>query len=776
MNKFKDTALAVLASIRDVFHSPSMRVVGKCLGFVAKTLLTVFLIGMITACIFGCVLTIYVLDTFSNSSNIPDLSRIMNGGTSIIYTQNDKGEWVESQRLEGENSIWADLETIPDYMQKAVIAIEDERFYQHKGVDWKRTGAAVLNEVLSGGSSFGGSTITQQLIKVVTEDNDVTIERKIREIFTALELERDYYTKEDIMEAYLNVLPLSDSVIGVGAAANYYFNKDVSELSLAECALIAGITNRPAYYDPYDHPDHAKNRQELILNKMYELGFITEDEYRQAYGEELHYQRSQTYVKVNDYYTDLLIKDVIADLQETYGYGYTYAENLVFRGGLRIYSYEDVETQQAVEAIFRDDSNFPDVSGAENQPTAAIFIMDYEGRVVATVGDRGEKVGNRVQNIATDSRRQPGSSIKPLSVYAPAVDLNLINYSTVVANQPIKLGDGSKWPHNFGETTEAATGWRTVQKAVQQSHNTIPAQILKKMGIDTSYNFLTQNLHFTSLEESDKNYSPLALGGFTYGVTVREMAAGYQIFGNGGFYNSPHTYHKVEVGSEVLLQHMPEHEQAISPESATIMNKLLQKVVTQGTAYAIYGDLDMQVFAKTGTTDDNVDSYFAGGTPHYVGAIWMGYKDNQHLTDYQRAQAKEIWSKCMQKVHQLSDKTTGEFPIWGEVEGHYYDSETGVVSAYGDAHGYYKAGYVPYTSNSFESVDPVTPLETTTTTESTEPSEGEGEGGETGETESPEGGEGGEGEGGETTDPPEGGGEDIPSEVADDPQSRQSPV
>ena len=719
------------------FDSKGMHIFGKVLAYIGKALLTILLIGVITGCVFGVVLTVYVFNTFSNSQDIPDLTRITDNGTSIIYTQDKDGNWVESQRLEGINRIWTDYADIPQYMKDAVVAIEDERFWEHQGVDWKRTAGAVIDTALGRGS-FGGSTITQQLIKVTTGDNDNTIERKIREIFRALEMERDYYSKEQILEAYLNILPLSDGVVGVGAAANYYFAKDVRDLTLAECALIAGVTNLPGYYDPYDYPDHAKKRQEIILQKMYELMMISEDEYRQAYAEELHYKSSARYIEVHDYYVDLLIEDVIEDLMETYGYNYTYAEQLVFFGGLRIYSYEDVEKQAAVEAVFADDSNFPDIAGAENQPNACIFIMDYEGRVVATVGGRGEKNANRVQNRSTQSRRQPGSSIKPLGVYGPALDRDIINYSTVVRDAPITLPDGSLWPPNYG-MPPMDLGTQTVQYAIQQSHNTVPVRILQEMGTDVSYQFLTETLHFTSLEESDANLAPLALGGFTHGVTAREMAAGYQIFGNGGYYNKPHTYHKVELDGQILLQHVPEMEEAISPETATIMNKLLQTVVRNGTGYDISWQWpSTQVFAKTGTTDGNRDSYFSGGTPHYVAALWMGYDNNQEMTVYQGSVAKQIWSKCMLAVH--ADKPAASFEEWGTVEGHYYNPTTGIVAEAAttvtpgtpategkpateaqtvtNKYGYYKVGQVPYSLNTLGGID-LKPATTTTTTTTT---------------------------------------------------------
>ncbi len=753
MTKSKKQPPAFFAALGRFFRSKPMRVVGAILGTICKILLTILLIGMITACIAGVVLTVYVFNTYANAQEVPDITNIMNKGTSIVYTQTKDGDWVESQRLEGINRIWTDLPDIPEDLQNAIIAIEDERFYQHKGVDWRRTTAAVFNKFLGSGDMFGGSTITQQLIKVVSEDNDVTIERKIREIFRAIEMERDYHTKEEILEAYLNILPLSDNVVGVGAAANYYFGKEVEDLSLAESALIAGITNLPSYYDPYDHPAHALDRQKIILDKMYELKMITADEYRQAYGEELYFKNNARYVEVQDYYVDLLIEDIIADLQETYGYNYTYAEQLVFFGGLRIYSYENPKTQNAIESIFRDANNFPDVAGAEVQPNAAIFIMDYDGRVIATVGGRGEKTGNRMQNISTQSRRQPGSAIKPLGVFAPAIDLDIINYSTIVRDAPIKY-NGELWPHNFGSAAKD-NGWRTVQYALQVSLNTVPVRILEEMGVDASYEFLTEKLHFKSLVEEDKSYAPLALGGFTYGVTVREMTAGYQIFGNSGYYNKPTTYQKVMFDDQVLLEHVVANEPAISPESATIMNKLLQKVVTSGTGSSIRGSwYGTEVFAKTGTSTSNKDSYFVGGTPHYVAGVWMGYDQEKTLSEYQRGFAKTLWNTCMLKVHE--GKEGASFDLWGDVEGHYYNPGSGICTGYSTgAYGYYKSGNVPYGVNSLGGVSYGGKPETTTET-TNESTTTTGEGGTTttavGGTTNPSGGEG-------STTAPNGGGE-----------------
>ena len=359
---------------------PAVHHTRKALGAVGKCLLTILLIGIITGSLVTCIMVAFVLTKFDGSGSLPDLNNITNE-TSFIYVQNKNGDFEEKQSLGGTNSVWVDLNDMPMYMQNAVISIEDERFRDHKGVDWKRTVSAFANLIFHFNSTeYGGSTITQQLIKLTTQNDDHTIERKITEILGALELEKTSSSKDQVLEAYLNILPLTGNITGVGAGARTYFGKDLQDCSLAECAVLASITNNPSYYNPYYHPDHVRQRQRLVLYKMRQLGYINDQEYIQALGEELHYvdtDNSAT-AEVNDYYTDLLIEDVIDGLMETYGYTYTYAENMAFHGGLRIYSAENESIQKSMESIYADDSNFPsNRAGYPEDPQAAIYIMDY---------------------------------------------------------------------------------------------------------------------------------------------------------------------------------------------------------------------------------------------------------------------------------------------------------------------------------------------------------------------------------------------------------------
>ena len=684
------------------------RIAIKALKAAGKCLLTIFLIGAITGSIVGCVLVAYVVSNFDSSDGLPDLDNINLNESSIIYVKNAKGEWVEEQRVQGANMIWKNLDEIPVHMQHAVVAIEDKRFYEHYGVDWKRTIYAVANLVFRfQDNEFGGSTITQQLIKNLTNDKTRNISRKVREIFRAIRMERSTASKDQILEAYLNIMPLG-KVTGVGAAANYFFAKDVKDLTLAECAVIAGITQSPSTYNPYIHPDNIKQRQRVVLSEMYKNGFITADEYKQAYNEELVFRSSMKNIDVQDYYNDLLTEDVINGLVETYGYSKEYAEKLYFYGGLKIYSAKDPQEQKLVSEIFENDKNFPaKIKGDQEDPQAGIAIIDYTGRVVATVGGRGVKTANRVFNRAVDATRQPGSAMKPIAVYAPAIDLGLITYSTIMPDKKITLHDGTQWPNNYNK----AKYWSMpVEEAIQRSLNTVPAQIMEMLTPQRSFNFLTNNLHMSTLVKSvridggvhsDIDYAPLTLGGLTYGVKCIEMAAAYQVFGNGGYYNKPYTFYTVEQEKggikEVLLQNEPSNLFALNEDSAYVMNRLLQRVIESNVATA-YGLKigNFETFGKTGTTNDNKDVYFAGGTPYYVGACWFGYDNNKTLNSSQTGYAKSLWKKAMTALHNgLPHKT---FDKKGNTVEHQYCYETGMLATNGcpkKAVGVYKPEFVP---------------------------------------------------------------------------------
>ena len=636
--------------------------VAKRIGF---AILTLFLIGLTTAaiCIGAFALYLNLVIVPEAEMDIDGLSMKFN---STIYYEDDNGEQQVLQKLASqENREWVDMEQIPDYLAKAFVAIEDQRFYEHSGVDWKRTTGAALNWILPIGGGYGGSTITQQLVKNITDDNDYSVKRKITEIMRALALEKKVDDKDTILELYMNIIYFGKNAYGVQTASKTYFNKSVQELDLAECALIAGLTQNPAQYNPFKYPDDAKKRQETVLLKMYEQGYIDKAAYDSAMGETLEYHENTEEGKNNgpySYFTDMVITDVVNDLQEQLGYSETYARSVVTSGGLSIYATVDMDVQETMEEVFEDDDNFPNISEGDEEPQAAMIVLDpTNGHIRGVVGGRGEKTESLVLNRATQSRRSPGSSIKPLSIYTPAIDQGLVTPYTVVTDMPVMELDGNPWPRNENRTYAGQT---TIMEGVADSTNTVAVQVLKMLTPQSAYNFMTDKLGFSTFVDSDVDYSPMALGSLTKGATVREMAQGYTALANYGNYSEAISYTKVvDANGETILSNEDNTTTQVyeHPEStAYYVNDLLTNVVEDGTGKraAING---IDVAGKTGTTTDNKDRWFAGYTPYYVGVCWFGYDEHYGLPDLSPNPALALWSDVMDELHEdLSDKSFNE--------------------------------------------------------------------------------------------------------------------
>lgn len=638
------------------------RVTGICLKKVLQWALNIFLtlLLMMTICgiIVGGAFAIYVKNYLIDEDF--DITGLKNGldMTTKIYCADDTGKFVEleDERIYGtENRSWVSFSKMPKNLYNAFVAIEDERFFKHNGVDWKRTLGACL-EFITGNDSYGGSTITQQLIKNITMEDETTIQRKVKEIFRALTLS-EKRSKEEVLEMYLNTINLSRRNYGVQAAANYYFGKDVSELSLVECAALASIPKSPTKYDPVRNPRNNKERRDVVLEKMAELGMISKEECKEAQNTELVLnitleESNEESESPYSYYKDALIEQLIADFNEQYGYSREYASSLIYSGGLQIYITMNRTVQSAMEEVFEDPDSFQTVSDGI-QPESAMVVMDpYTGDVLGIVGGRGKKTGRREFNRATQSKRQVGSSIKPITVYAPAMDLGLIEYSTVMDDTPFNYmaSLGRYWPVN---APNVYGGKITVNEAVMKSKNTIAVKVLDKMTPEYSYNFAKNKLHLDSLVDSDNALAPLALGGLTNGLTVLEMTAAYTIFPNGGSYSSPRMYSKVlDSNGTVLLENKIEQEPVISVGTATVMTKIMQNAVAGGTAAAITLDKKINIAGKTGSTNEDKDRYFAGFTPYYVGACWFGYDTPKNLVRFKSNPAMLAWEKVMEKIHQ----------------------------------------------------------------------------------------------------------------------------
>lgn len=570
--------------------------------------------------------------------------------TSFVYAYDKSGATVELARLHGEEDrVWVDLDDMSPYLKEAFIALEDTRFMKHHGVDWIRTFGVILKPSNIG---QGGSTITQQLIKNVTNNKEVTIVRKYREILMALNLEENY-DKDVILEAYLNTLYLGSGCYGVKTASEKYFGKDVSELDAAECACLAVITKAPTKYNPLLNPEENLKRRNHCLKLMYDdgKGCLNEEEYNAATTENLIFTNSPDYVPsdkikdtktaneeekvINSFYVDYVIQAVRDDLMEKYGYSKQQATNQIYYGGLKIYTAVDLDVQATLEDVYVNRKSFPDMVSKKDgsKVQSAMTIMDYQGRIVAMVGQAGVKTQNRGLNRAANSYRQPGSTIKPLATYAPAIDMNIYNYSSMIKDYAIAV-NGSLWPHNVDKSLGSGNNV-TVKYAIQKSLNTVPARIINyDVGIDNSFNFLRDNFHLSRLDEKeDRTLSPLATGALTNGTTTVEMAAAYATFGNGGLYYKPYAYYKVtnSSGSEIVLSNEnPASQRAISEETSDIMCELLQTVDTSyyGTASNVR---KFQIMAKTGTTSSDKDRWFCAGTPYYVAAVWVGFDSPETL-------------------------------------------------------------------------------------------------------------------------------------------------
>ncbi len=565
-------------------------------------------------------------------------SLVLNQNSVILYVDSQTGEEKELAQISAsENRVWADIEDIPVNLQTAFIAIEDERFMQHNGFDLLRTTKATFtylgNKIIGRDDiAFGGSTITQQLIKNITGERDQTPIRKIREISRAISLEKNM-EKTDILELYLNCIYLANGCNGVQTASKVYFDKDVSELTLAECASIAGITKNPSAYDPLNNPNNNRERRKLVLSKMLELGYISQQEYDSAVAEEIVVAKKSSAATergTTSYFVDQVISEVSKALQEK-GYSETLANNLIYSGGLKIYSTCNPDVQDAVEKYYSNEKNFK--TGVQS----AITVVDVEtGGIVGIAGGVGKKTGSLTLNRASQSPRQPGSTIKPLAAYAPAIERGVITPADIY--QDVAKSYGGWTPRNYDYSYRGPVDIRT---AVRRSLNTIPVSIINEMGAQVSYDFLTNNLGFTTLVESreidgkiysDIGLSQLALGGLTDGMTTMEMAAAYASFANGGIYHRPHSYTKVcDKEGNVILENDVPAIVAMKSSTAYIMTQMLKEVVSSGTGAGATVSRANYTAGKTGTTSENNDRWFAGYTPYYSAAIWYGYDTPQEI-------------------------------------------------------------------------------------------------------------------------------------------------
>jgi len=598
---------------------------------------------------------------------------------SMIYDSN--GDYIDNLPTD-EERYKITLDEMSDYLKNAYISIEDERFYKHKGIDIKRTlGSAFRSAVYfitGNGTVQGGSTLTQQLIKNTLLTNDVKIERKIKEIYLSLSLEKQL-TKDQILQAYLNTIPLGGKIYGVEAAAKYYFDKSAKDLTLPESAFLAGLTQAPTTYSPYN-PDNIEDpslyldRTKTVLSKMLELGKISQEEYDESYafvdGNQFAFSQTVTTYKINyEWFVYPALDQVRSDLKETYKYTDEEVDRLFSTGGLKIYTTMDRSIQDSTQAVIDDRSSIqqldiyanPEVTDENGilELQASAVIMDYKtGEVKALVGGRGDQPA-RSNNRAYYALRSIGSTTKPLTVYGPAIDTKTITAGTVIDDSTLPSSITSKYP-TWTPTNwnQVSNGYITAREALALSKNVPTIIIEDKLGLETGLAY-GEKLGLVYGENS-KTLSTLSLGQFTEtyndgstdGGNTFILAAAYSAFGNNGLYIEPMLYTKiVDANGNVLLEKKAKQEQVFSPQTAYIMRDLLKGPLSFDGALAKIPN--MPVIGKTGTTNYVTDFLFAGLTPYYSGSVWIGYDDNRVIggASYSSS-AASLWGAIMAPIHE----------------------------------------------------------------------------------------------------------------------------
>lgn len=638
---------------------------GRFFGILLKIVLTLAVIVVCTAGVIAVYGALYVSREFDSSMGVLLDEYDPNLSTNFYakpYADATEDEYVLVATISGEeNRVWASYEEIPQYLKDAIVAIEDKNFWEHKGVDWKRTLGAFANMFLTMRNNFGGSTITQQLIKNTYGNDADTVERKFQEIFQALELEQNN-SKETILENYLSVIYLGNMCNGVKTAASEYFGKELSELTLLECACLAGITNNPYLYDPYINPKNNRYRTDVILGQMYKQSLISEEEYTRAMSQKLVFNSKGQATETNvwSWFVDEAFTNLRDDLMTQYGWSNPeMANTMIFSGGLSVYLTQDLSIQEKMDSVWYDPDSWPKSTDAELPECTMIISDPYTGSILAMAGSRAPKTGNRWENRATQTYRQPGSSIKPLSVYAPAFELGYLTPYDTLLDAPLDFNveKNRVWPLN---SPVGYDGIMTVMGAVAQSKNTIAAKIMRYfLTPAVSRDFVTDRFHLSKIVKTKTaaglldEESSMAHGALTIGASVKEMAAAYSVFPTGGTYSKPRTYYKVlDRDGNILLDNAPSRTVSITPMTAFYVNTVLKNAVMTGTGKnARKGMEDFPIAGKTGTTSDNNDRWFCGYTSYYVGVCWFGYKMPRELS-YTGNPALTMWNQVMRLVHE----------------------------------------------------------------------------------------------------------------------------
>lgn len=570
----------------------------------------------------------------------------------------------------GESRIqeYVKLEDIPKNLVNAYVSIEDKNFYKHNGINVKRTAGAVASYVFNGGSSsFGGSTITQQLVKNITGDNETKISRKVQEWDRAIKTEL-VLSKDEILETYLNIIYVGPNIYGVEKGAEYYFNKKVAELDLAECAFLAGINNSPNSYNPFgknDNSEKIKSRTTTVLNVMLEQGYISNESYDLAVSElqsGLKFNKGKLEPKgdaIYSYMVDATISEVINDLENKKGMSTNFATNYLYFSGLKIYSTQNSDIQREIEKECEKNKYMIKSAQYENTTAqAAMVVMNHNnGQVMGCVGGLGKKTISRGFNRATQALRQTGSAIKPIAVLGPALEEKIITPVTIYDDTKTVFAEGYS-----PDDCEKELGEITVRRAVESSQNIPFVKIMEQLTPEKSMKYMEKE-GIANLTDGDKNLG-LALGGLEKGSSPLEMASAYACIANGGNYIEPTFYTKVENSKgKIILKSKQKSRKVYSEDTAYVLKELLTEPVNgeNGTARTCKID-GMEVAAKTGTTNDNYDKWLCGFTKYYTAVTWFGYDVNEPINEGANSMANQIWGNVMREIHRYLIKADFDKP------------------------------------------------------------------------------------------------------------------
>lgn len=599
---------------------------------IRKSIIISIIIGLsIATILFSCLIYAYkyIKNTCKDILKDKSTQELLNGDiinnmqiSSYVY---DKDGNQIGYLYGNENRVEISYNDLPKNLINAIVSIEDERFFEHSGVDIKRTSAAILNYLSNKkDSNFGGSSITQQLVKNLTEDDETSITRKVREWYRAFLLETKY-SKEDIIKIYTNTIYLGENSYGVQVASKVYFDKPVNKLNLAECAILAAAIQSPEATNPYTSENSKQrllNRQKVVLNKMLELGKITQDEYNDAISTQISFKKSSDINQTQSYFVDAAIEDVAKNISSKQNISFEQAKKDIYTKGYKIYSTLDPNVQQVIDNAYSNTSIFYTNDDSSFMQSAMVVLNHKNGNVIGLIGGAGKKSGNFVLNRATQSYRQPGSCMKPLGAYGPAFELGKLTPDSYVEDLPLTINGWS--PKNY---YNYFNGYVTVRQAIAKSMNLPAVRTVQSIDLNFAYNF-AKELGLKSLLPADKAIAPLSLGGLTKGVKTIEMANAYATIANNGIYNEPKFYTRVvDKDGNLILEADYSTKKVMNENTSNMLKSCLQDVVNYGTAHGYVSLGDKFVAGKTGNTNGDVDQWFCGFSDDYTIACWNGYDD-----------------------------------------------------------------------------------------------------------------------------------------------------